>query len=397
MNSVARGGLRGWRALFSIPGIVAVLAVLPAAGFFSARAALSTPPVEEHRKAVAYRNEKLPEGPWSIHILKIELRNPEYELHTTLAGGTIVGMTTLTEQIRAFPTSAGRPVAAINGDFYKTDPKAYRGDPQGLQILDGELVSGPSEHPCFWMDPTGKPRTEVVQSAFRVIWPGGSTTPFGLNEERPGDGAVLYTPSMGASTGTRGGRELVLEAVESNHWLPLTVSSKFPARVKEIRETGDCPLRPGLLVLSLGPQLLVDAPALKVGDVVQVSTMTLPDLSGARTAIGGFPRLVMEGKALGGWPSPTQRHPRTAIGWNNDYLYFVLVDGRQPGLSVGMSFQELAAYFLKLGCTTALNLDGGGSASMWAFGQVVSSPSEGQERPVANGLLLVKKPKREAP
>jgi exopolysaccharide biosynthesis protein len=175
------------------------------------------------------------------------------------------------------------------------------------------------------------------------------------------------------------------------------VGSKFPARVKEIRETGDCPLRPGLLVLSLGPQLLVDAPALKVGDVVQVSTMTLPDLSGTRTALGGFPRLVVEGKALGGWPSPTQRHPRTAIGWNNDYLYFVLVDGRQPGLSVGMSFQELAAYFLKLGCTTALNLDGGGSASMWAFGQVVSSPSEGQERPVANGLLLVKKPKREAP
>ena len=41
-----------------------------------------------------------------------------------------------------------------------------------------------------------------------------------------------------------------------------------------------------------------------------------------------------------------------------------------------------------------LNLDGGGSASMWAFGQTVSSPSEGQERPIANGLVLVKKPKR---
>ena len=59
-----------------------------------------------------------------------------------------------------------------------------------------------------------------------------------------------------------------------------------------------------------------------------------------------------------------------------------------------MSFQELASYLIKLGCTTAMNLDGGGSASMWAFGQIVNSPSEGQERPIANGLVVVKKPKR---
>src|SRR5262245_15488843 len=38
-------------------------------------------------KAVAYKNEKLPEGPWSIHVLKIDLHNPEYELQTTLANG----------------------------------------------------------------------------------------------------------------------------------------------------------------------------------------------------------------------------------------------------------------------------------------------------------------------
>jgi exopolysaccharide biosynthesis protein len=61
-----------------------------------------------------------------------------------------------------------------------------------------------------------------------------------------------------------------------------------------------------------------------------------------------------------------------------------------------MSFQEMADYFLKLGCTHAINLDGGGSASMWAFGHVVNSPSEGQERPIANGLVLVKKPKAQA-
>jgi exopolysaccharide biosynthesis protein len=102
---------------------------------------------------------------------------------------------------------------------------------------------------------------------------------------------------------------------------------------------------------------------------------------------------LVDGKPVDRWTSPNVRHPRTAIGWNDSHLYLMLVDGRQPGLSVGMSFQEMANYFIKLGCKHAVNLDGGGSASMWVLGQTVSSPSEGRERPIANGLVVVKKPK----
>jgi len=345
-------------------------------------------------RAVSYVNDKLPEGPWSVHLIKFDRSSPDYELRTMLANGTISGMTTLSDQVKALPAELGRPIAAINGDFYFSSPKPYYGDPQGLQVLNGELVSGPTDHACFWLDAAGVPRTGVVQSLFRVTWADTTTTPFGLNEDRPGDGAVLYTPVMGASTGTKaGGREFVLEAVDRESWLPLRLGAKLRARVREVREAGDTPLPPGIIVLSLGPQLLVDAPAVKAGDTVQISTATAPDLTGARTAIGGGPRLLSDGKLVNGWKSPNQRHPRTALGWNDAYIYFLLVDGRQPGLSVGMSFQEMADYFLKLGCTHAINLDGGGSASMWAFGHVVNSPSEGQERPIANGLVLVKKPK----
>jgi exopolysaccharide biosynthesis protein len=85
------------------------------------------------------------------------------------------------------------------------------------------------------------------------------------------------------------------------------------------------------------------------------------------------------------------RHPRTALGWNKDYLFMVEVDGRQSNLSVGMTFPELAAYLVKLGCVQAMNLDGGGSATLWALGAVRNSPSEGDERPSANALVLVKK------
>lgn len=345
-------------------------------------------------KAVTYLNDKVADGPWSVHLIKINRANPEYELHSLLADDVISGMTTLTEQVKSFPAAVGRPIAAINGDFYYVSPKPYKGDPQGVQILRGELVSAPTDHACFWVDVSGKPRTGVVQSLFRVTWEHGSTTPFGLNENRPSDGAVLYTPRMGPSTGTKsGGREIVLEAVNPAQWLPLQVGKKFSARIKEVRDAGDTPLAPNTMVLSLGPQLLVDAPALKAGDLLQISTATAPEMTGSMTALGGGPRLLMDGKLVEGWSSPNQRHPRTALGWNEEFLYLLLVDGRQPGVSVGMSFHELAAYFKKLGCTHSINLDGGGSASMWAFGQTVSNPSEGQERPIANGLVLIKKPK----
>lgn len=367
----------------------------------AAAPAATTPAAEDtsRNRAFSYTNDKIPDGPWSIHLIKIDRHSPDYELHTTLGAGQITGMTTLTEQVKALPLSLGRPIAAVNGDFYLTSPQAYNGDPQGLQILDGELVSGPvADYPCFWVDVQGHPQTGIVQPVFRVTWKHGTTSIFGLNEERHDDGATLYTPRMGPSTGTKsGGREIILEGVDTNAFLPLRPGVKLRAKVRAIREAGDTPLTTDTMVISLGPRLLVDAPAVEVGDIIQLSTATVPDLKGCQTALGGGPRLVVDGKPVGGWRSPHQRHPRTALGWNKDHLWLMLVDGRQPGLSVGMSFTEMADYFVKLGCTHALNLDGGGSASMWLLGQTISSPSEGRERPVANGLVVIKKPKRVEP
>jgi exopolysaccharide biosynthesis protein len=116
-----------------------------------------------------------------------------------------------------------------------------------------------------------------------------------------------------------------------------------------------------------------------------------PELKGVQLALGGGPTLVRDGKAMS-WSNFQVRHPRTALGWNSNTLFLVVVDGRQAGLSVGMTFPELANYMAGLGCDEAVNLDGGGSASMWVLGQVVNSPSEGRERPGANSLVLVRRP-----
>jgi exopolysaccharide biosynthesis protein len=87
----------------------------------------------------------------------------------------------------------------------------------------------------------------------------------------------------------------------------------------------------------------------------------------------------------------TSRHPRSAVGWNDKEIMFVTVDGRQPRLSNGMTLPELADFLVKLQCTEAMNLDGGGSAEVWMDGKILNSPCYGHERSTANALVLVEK------
>jgi len=85
----------------------------------------------------------------------------------------------------------------------------------------------------------------------------------------------------------------------------------------------------------------------------------------------------------------TDRHPRTAVGIRKDGTWvLVVVDGRQPQLSKGMTLAEIAAYMKSLDCQNAINLDGGGSSTLWYEGHVVNSPSDGRERPVSDAILV---------
>lgn len=88
------------------------------------------------------------------------------------------------------------------------------------------------------------------------------------------------------------------------------------------------------------------------------------------------------------------RHPRTVVGLNRDAtkLILLVVDGRKPGVALGMSYDELAAELVRLGCHEALNLDGGGSSVLAVRDpakdefQILNQPTDGRERAVANVL-----------
>ncbi len=86
-----------------------------------------------------------------------------------------------------------------------------------------------------------------------------------------------------------------------------------------------------------------------------------------------------------------KRHPRTCVCKTEESLLFITVDGRSPNAK-GMNLYELQEFLLNLDCIDAINLDGGGSTTMWIHDKgVVNNPSDkiGQ-RPVANAILIKK-------
>ena len=114
------------------------------------------------------------------------------------------------------------------------------------------------------------------------------------------------------------------------------------------------------------------------------------------SAISGGRMLLLKGEAVPDLENQTLE-PQTAIGINRNgrYLYIVVVDGRQPLYSNGITFAKLAELLLKQGAYVAMSLDGGGSSTMVIEGKngepvILNSPIDnyipGRERPVGNHL-----------
>jgi exopolysaccharide biosynthesis protein len=86
-----------------------------------------------------------------------------------------------------------------------------------------------------------------------------------------------------------------------------------------------------------------------------------------------------------------KRHPRTCIGFNERSIYMITIDGRRKS-SKGMNLLELQDFLLDLGLTDAMNLDGGGSTTMYLLDSIINQPSDLHgERKVANALLIKSK------
>lgn len=253
-------------------------------------------------------------------------------------------------------------------------------DQDNLTLVDGRL----SMAPWGWFGRLesplgGDPRTLEVT---------------GLNIPREGDLLVAYTREFGARTGTSGaGLEVVIRGE------PPVLNQPQAVEILDVRTTANNPIPVNAVVLSAAGagaarlQAWVDA----VRGAPAPVSMLFGASKGLQHAVSGHPVLVRNGVVQsmdGNDGKVVNRHPRTVVGWNAEGdVWFVVVDGRQEGHSVGMTLPEAAQYLLDLGATEAMNLDGGGSSTMvtscgspgWC---VRNRPSDGTERPVWTALAV---------
>jgi hypothetical protein len=329
-----------------------------------------------------------PRGPWEIHLLEADSRRVVVEV--AHAGDGALGL----ETTRSLAARRGA-AAAINGGYYRMEG-SFRGDSLGVLKIDGRLLSEPDRgrgSVGFWRA-AGRTRAVFGRLGFRgeVAFADGGSLPIdGVNRPAGAREIVALTPELSAATAPSSAGLWVL--VEDG-------------RVVARRSAGDPPEIPaGGFVLALGAEAARQhQDRLTVGAFVSLELALpplLPDADEewrrATSMLGGGPLLLWQGRRMEDHAAESisrvfflARHPRTAVGVRRDgTLLFLVVDGRRPTTSVGMSLPELTELLLELGAVSALNLDGGGSSTMVVGGETVNHPSDGGfERPNADALLL---------
>lgn len=331
-------------------------------------------------------------GPYNIKILEIDLTNPKNKLESVLAKDVLgTGFEKTSSMAKRKSKSGHIVIGAINGDFFGiSNPYNPYTFLVGSMILDEEYTFGRiSQRPAFAVDKFKKLIIDNIGFSATVITSQNySKTINAVNDTVRANTLILYNKYFGNSTRTNNlVTEIKLKRISN---LVINDTVKFIV-VDKKTEVGNMNYGLNEYVLSGNgsAKAFLDS-SITLNDTVKILFNTNPIRGNIFTLVSGNPILVINGTIPSGLS--TDVHPRTAIGFNQDStkVFFVTVDGRQPGFSVGMSLPQLAEYMLSIGCYQAVNLDGGGSTTMVVRNKVVNSPSDAAgERSVANAILAV--------
>lgn len=344
----------------------------------------------EHLKVTrGYKSDNEATGPWVINLLRVDSMRIDLRVVHALDEG--VGLET-TSSIAARHGA----FAAVNAGFFRTTG-TYRGESSGALAIEGKLISEPIESRAAFGLLKHRDRAEVVFGHLKfsgyVESPRGLRHDIsGMNRPRSADELIVYTPEFHRTTlTTPDGVEVIVRSSRVIRVSDGEGSSSIPADGVVISANGrgrDW----ALANLRAGFRVRIESKLVAVE-----SEMT--DLwKRASFIVGGGPQLIKDGQvaittAAEGIAArfASDRHPRTAIARLKDgRILLATVDGRQPGVSAGMSLPELASLLLEFGAAEAINLDGGGSTTMVVNGKLVNNPSDQTgERPVSDAILII--------
>ena len=366
--------------------LVSALVALASASFVapaSPRTTTQLVPGVTYERAIQFT----PRGPAVIRVVRGPRPTGLYRLRTVLSNETVVGRETVPSMQRRLARTA--TMVGVNGDLWRWAD----GKPSGIVLRDGVLVSPP--HPDrssagIAFDGTLDVRRVRFVGTWRAA--GAQRRLHELNDAPQADQAALFTSHWGRTTPRIPGSY----AVTLTAFPPAVPGTDLEAVVGGVGANGPVPIQPGSAVLVGRGQA---AAALRnealPGTLLTLRLLLRPDWSTVVDAVGGGPVLVRDGRPVHGAGEAFTRdqlfpaHPRTAIGQLPDgRVLLVVVDGRQPGYSVGLTTFELALTMMRLGAVRAMQLDGGGSSTLAFDGRVLNRPSDGRERAISTAVML---------
>lgn len=340
-----------------------------------------------------YKNTNLitPNGIFNINTVETSIGTKFIKVEAG-DNGRAIGTATISKQAEQKYQDDSRVIGAVNGDFFYTNE--LTGLPSGTNIIDGEIRTALANNTIFGVTNKGNCFiSDIKMSGFAQIRKRKYEIS-GVNRVRWDNQLILYTHAFSKPTNTKGeGTEVIIKGLE----LPIIGNKSYTGTVEEIvKDVESIHIPEGRVVLSGQGTAAEFLKALKEGDEVNFEiNFTRNDI---KHAISGTPRLLVNGEIseeISKRSDANVRHPRTAVGIKGGQVVLVTVDGRQKGLSDGMTLYELADYMLDQGIENALNFDGGGSTAMIARKQgnftasLVNSPSDGRERSVANSIQII--------
>ncbi|MBP5687895.1 MAG: phosphodiester glycosidase family protein [Muribaculaceae bacterium] len=345
-------------------------------------------------------------GKLRVFYCTIDLTTPWLSLAGVCATDKLAG----NERVSAMAERKSRPgrryFAGINADFFNTSGTTGRGvsivgTPVGATVVDGEIYRARNNaalYKNFIVDKEGQVYVNPFVFGGTLTTPAGTTATLGgvnTYSSECNNKIVIYTDRYYGSTDqTNSGTELVARLVEGDQF-----ESASPYRMVVESDTctaGDMTIPVGKYVIRGRGSAATVVNTLQIGDTITISpTWKYGSLSVVpEQVISGNPKILADGVVLdteGERADASQLHPRSAVGYSDggNKVYFLVVDGRTI-ISDGVRTSVLADIMRYAGATDAMNVDGGGSSTLYtsALG-VRNHPSDGVERADGNGFFAV--------
>jgi exopolysaccharide biosynthesis protein len=325
--------------------------------------------------------------PVRMNLLRLDLE--KVRLDVVHAMDAAIG----TETVSSMAKRRGA-VAAVNAGFFRLDRSIFAGDAAGVLVIDKSFLSESVNNRVALQIINLKDKTQVFIeriNAVAQIHIEKDSLETGINRERKKDDVVIYTDFFNRTTLTDSdGVEFVVRKNRIRQILDKKGSNEIPEDGFIISASGK--KREELLRrLKIGMKVTLGFSHSVLSDSVKT------DMFGsAEDVTNGVPQLIKNGRIGITWREEKAnrafvetRHPRTAVAKLKDGKFLMMtVDGRSES-SAGIDLYKLAELLLEFGAVDAMNLDGGGSTTMYLDGKVVNKPSDKEgERKVGDAILV---------